>query len=185
MKEANGPFVISIAAVSGGGKTAVTTHLVKKLQNSKVLHFDNYDFNGPDDIISWVDNGANYNEWDLTPLIRDLQKLFKENLDYIIIDYPFAYKNAQISKLIDVAIFLDTPLDIALARRVTRDFMKSSLADILAEMKNYISQGRRGYTEMIKIIKPNSDFIIDGTLSVDEISSTIVEIIEERKDRII
>lgn len=61
------PFVISIAAVSGGGKTTIVKQLNEKLHNSKALFFDTYDLEGPENIISWVDNGANYDEWNLSP----------------------------------------------------------------------------------------------------------------------
>ncbi|CAM5561679.1 hypothetical protein SAFG77S_13485 [Streptomyces afghaniensis] len=61
------PFVIAISAVSGGGKTTITKLLNQELHNSKVLFFDQYDFNGPDDIINWVDNGGDANDWDVNP----------------------------------------------------------------------------------------------------------------------
>lgn len=87
------PRVISIAAVSGGGKTTITNQLVSKLNNAKALYFDDYDFqNCPDDICEWVEKGADYNEWSLLPLIKDIQLLLKDkSLEYIILDYPFAY----------------------------------------------------------------------------------------------
>ncbi len=38
------PFIVAIAAVSGGGKTTMTTRLNDFLTNSKALYFDNYEF---------------------------------------------------------------------------------------------------------------------------------------------
>ena len=169
------PLVVAIAGVSGGGKTTIAKHLSEKLENSKTLFFDDYDFDGPDDIIDWVDKGANYDEWNLAPLIKDLETLLTENLDYIVLDFPFAYKHSTTSKLIDFAVFIETPLDIAMARRVIRDFKNSPREKILIEMENYISKGRRGYLEMIKTIKPISNIIVDGTLSVSEIADKIYE----------
>lgn len=175
------PRVISITGVSGGGKTTVAKYLNKKLDNSKILYFDDYDFDGPDDIIEWVDNGANYDEWTLTPLIRDVENLFAEPLDYIILDFPFAYKHAKMSHLIDLTIYIDTPLDIAMARRVIRDFKNSSNESILIDMENYLSNGRRGYLEMLKSIKPNSDLIVDGSLSVSKIIDHICQTISDKR----
>lgn len=43
-------MVIAIAAVSGGGKTAITNNLNKRFHNSQALFFDDYEFDGPDDI---------------------------------------------------------------------------------------------------------------------------------------
>ncbi|MDQ0177215.1 AAA family ATPase [Bacillus chungangensis] len=174
------PLVIAIAGVSGGGKTTIAKHLNERLHNSKTLFFDDYDFDVPNDMIDWVDKGANYDEWNLAPLIRDLKGLLSEPLDYIVLDFPFAYKHSKTSKLIDLTVFIDTPLDIAMARRVIRDFRNSSNESILIEMENYISQGRRGYLEMLKTIKPNSDIIVDGTLSVSKIGDKIYEVISSR-----
>lgn len=174
------PLVIAIAGVSGGGKTTIAKYLNERLHNSKTLFFDDYDFDVPNDIIDWVDKGANYDEWNLAPLIRDLKRLLSEPLDYIVLDFPFAYKHSKTSKLIDLTVFIDTPLDIAMARRVIRDFRNSSNESILIEMENYISQGRRGYLEMLKTIKPNSDIIVDGTLSVSKIRDKIYEVISSR-----
>ncbi|WP_205138013.1 AAA family ATPase [Virgibacillus halotolerans] len=180
MEKGKPPLVIAIAGVSGGGKTTIAKHLNEKLQNSKALFFDDYDFDGPDNIIDWIDKGADYDEWDLAPLIRDLEALLTKPLDYIVLDFPFAFKHAKTSNLIDLAVYIDTPLDIAMARRVIRDFKNSSNKHILIEMENYISQGRRGYLEMLKSIKPNSDIIVDGTLSVSKITDKIYEEILNR-----
>ncbi len=175
MKKRELPFVIAIAAVSGGGKTTIATHLNERLQNAKTLFFDEYDFEGPDDIIDWVDNGANYDDWNLAPLIKDLEALLTEPLDYVVMDFPFAYKHFKTSKLIDFVVFIDTPLDIAMARRVIRDFKGNSVENIFLDMNNYISKGRRGYLEMLNTIKPNSDIIVDGTLPISEIVSIIAQ----------
>lgn len=86
----NKPLVIAIAAVSGGVKTTITTHLNKMLPSSKSFFFDDYEFDGPDDICDWVERGADYNEWKLTPLINDLYSILSDplqSLDYILLDY--------------------------------------------------------------------------------------------------
>lgn len=181
MEKLKSPIVIAVAAVSGGGKTAITTHLKTKLQNAKTLHYDDYDLEGPDDIIEWIDNGANPDEWNLLPLIKELKILLTEPLDYILLDYPFAYKHSKICEFIDVAYFIDTPLDIAMARRVIRDFKNSSVDKILIDMNNYITRGRRGYLNMLQTIKPNSDIVVDGTLPIPEIVNIIIQNIDEGK----
>jgi len=176
-------LVIAIAAVSGGGKTTITAHLNKKLHNCKALYFDDYEFDGPDDISDWVERGADYNEWKLTPLINDLSSLLSnsiESLDYIILDYPFAYKHNKMREYIDLTIFIDTQLDIAMARRILRDFKEASSDNIRKYLEIYLSHGRLGYLEALNSIKPNSNFIIDGSLPVDVIVNQIYEIINRR-----
>ncbi|WP_261129678.1 hypothetical protein [Bacillus sp. Marseille-Q3570] len=170
------PKVISIAAVSGGGKTTITKKLSEKLKFSKALFFDMYDFEGsPDDLIKWVEEGPDYDQWNLKPLISDLQSLLsaEEPSPYILLDYPFAYKNNSIKSFIDLSIYIDTPLDIAMVRRLLRDHTNSSTFDIQNDLDFYLNYGRTAYLEMENTIKPNSDLIIDGTLSLNEIVDTI------------
>ena len=169
------PFVIAIAAVSGGGKTTVTKLLNQKCENSKALYYDDYDINGPDDIVNWIDGGGDPNEWDLTPFIKDLDILLNETLDYIILDFPFSYKHDQVRKFIDYSIFIDTPLDIAMARRVIRDYGGSSAGNIIMDMNQYISRGRRAYLSMLTNIKPDADLVVDGTLEASKVAEGIIE----------
>ncbi|MGE7881544.1 hypothetical protein [Bacillus sp. NPDC094077] len=175
--------IISIAAVSGGGKTTITERLSYELKNSKALYFDNYKFdNCPADICKWIDDGANYDEWVLTPLINDIQHFIQDsNLDYIIVDYPFAYLNSEMRKFIDVTIFIDTPLDIAMARRILRDFKEDTMSEIHNDLKHYITYARKAYLEAIYTVKPNSDVVLDGSLPVGEIIDYIVEELSRRE----
>lgn len=182
----NKPLVIAIAAVSGGGKTTITTQLNKVLPNSKVLFFDDYEFDGPDDICDWVEQGADYNEWKLTPLINDLYSLLSDDIqsfEYILLDYPFAYIHSGMCKYIDFTIFIDTPLDIAMARRMLRDFKETSIEHARKDLNIYLSRGRTAYLEMLNTIKPNCDLIIDGSLPINVIVNQIYERINEISKR--
>lgn len=171
------PHVISISAVSGGGKTTITNQMKASLPNSKSLFFDDYQFeDSPEDICEWVKRGADYNEWILTPMIKDVQLHVNEkSARYILLDYPFAYLNEAMSEYIDFTIFIDTPLDIAMARRIQRDYTEKSINDLKSDLSNYLSQGRDAYIEMQKSIKPNSDLIIDGSMTISLITNQILK----------
>lgn len=176
------PIVIAISAVSGGGKTAVTSQLNKTLPKSKSLFFDDYNFIGPEDICDWVARGADYEEWVLTPLIKDLNYLLSEDsnlYDWILLDYPFASIHKGVREYIDLTIFIDTPLDIAMARRILRDFKEASVNEIHNDLNNYLCHGREAYLEMLNKIKPNCDVIIDGSIPLDDIVIQIKKIIIE------
>ncbi len=174
------PIVITIAAVGGGGKTTAIELLNKQLGNTKALFFDDYDFEGPSDLVDWARRGGDYNEWKLTPFIRDVTMLLEEKEskpDYILLDYPFAKLNNEMNEFIDLTIFIDTPLDIAMSRRILRDYGHSSGDDIRKDMTAYLSGAREAYMMMIDKIKPNSDFVIDGALDKQVIVDQIKEII--------
>jgi uridine kinase len=179
------PFVISIAAVSGGGKTTIVNRLKERLLHTEALYFDHYDFEGPDDICDWVEEGANYSDWNLTPMVHDLKLLLSEPrqpLDYILLDYPFAYLQDEMGKWIDFAIFVDTPLDIAMARRILRDFQADPIENVRADVQGYLTYGRPAYLQMLHNVRPHSDCIVDGCLSVDEIVEILLSKIRDMKE---
>jgi uridine kinase len=173
--------IISVAGVTAGGKTTTINELKKKIKNSKSLHFDDYDFEGEiDDFNEWVMNGADYNVWNLEPLKKDILKLIGDNdVQYILLDYPFAYKNDLIKPFIDCTIFIDTPLDIAMARRVLRDMQNATGDEIRGDMSFYLKYARIAYKEMLNTILPNSDYVIDGSMQLDDVVKQIMDIIKK------
>ena len=173
--------IIAIAAVTAGGKTSAVKSLVEKIPNATSLHFDDYSFEGEvEDFYQWVKAGADDNVWNLTPLKNDIDKLISSNkYDYLFLDYPFAYKNDMIKDYLDCAIFIDTPLDIALARRVLRDMKEVSSEEILCEMENYIKYERVAYLQMLKDILPSSDYVIDGSKDLETIVDEIIDIVQK------
>ena len=196
------PFIISIsiAAQSGGGKTTIVTALHKRLLNSTVIYWDDYgeEVDPQRDINEWAADGFDCNEWNTKPVIVDIERLLKEPYDYIILDYPFGYLNDNVGKYIDLTVFIDTPLDVALARRIIRDYTSRSqesdfgLADIeelsLAgldkELRWYLEHSRPTYAKMSEMHKPVSDLVIDGLQTPDEITRIIIEFIEKERMRI-
>ena len=171
--------VIAIAAVTAGGKTTVVNEIKHNLKNVESLHFDDYSFEGEvDDFYTWVKNGADYNVWNLSPLIKDILEIKKhKKCDYLLLDYPFAYCHNELSQYIDCAIFIDTPLDIAMARRILRDMNNATAEEIRYDVDMYLKYARVAYIQMLKDILPSSDYVIDGTKELDEKVQEIINII--------
>lgn len=171
--------IISIASISAGGKTTIVYELKKILPKAKSLHFDDYSFEGEvDDYYSWTMQGADYNVWNLSPLKKDILDIREsKDFDYLLLDYPFAYCHKSISEYIDCAIFIDTPLDIAMARRVLRDMKEATAEEIRKDMEMYLKYARVAYIQMLKDILPSSDYVIDGTKDLQEKTEEIMNII--------
>ena len=171
--------IIAIGAVTAGGKTTLVNAIKDKLTRTASLHFDDYSFDGEvNDFYKWVSDGANYNVWDLSPLKADIEKIINsDRYDYLLLDYPFAYQNKMIKDYLDCCIFIDTPLDIALARKVLRDMKESSADDIRYEMDVYLKYARIAYVQMLQDILPISDYVIDGTKELKIIINEEMEII--------
>ncbi len=170
--------IIAIASVTAGGKTTVVNELKKQIPNTRSLHFDDYSFEGEvDDFCTWIKQGADYNVWNLEPLIKDILEMKKTDTEYLLLDYPFAYCHKALSEYIDRAIFIDTPLDIAMARRVLRDMNNATGEEIRNDLEIYLKYARIAYVQMLKDVLPSSDHIIDGTKELEEIAEEIKKII--------
>ncbi|NQX62783.1 hypothetical protein [Paenibacillus qinlingensis] len=175
------PRVLSFSAVSGGGKTTTIKHLIHRLDHAQALYFDDYEFENCPDICEWVEAGADYNAWVLSPLITDIQLLLKdESLDYIVLDYPFAYLNDAVRDFIDVAFYIDTPLDIAMARRILRNEQQQGMSELQSDLHNYLNRGRAAYLEMEKTVKANSDVVLQGELPTVLLVDRIIDELRKR-----
>jgi uridine kinase len=181
--------IIGICGIRGAGKSLLTHELSKSL-NATALFWDNFDpiSKAPDDYVKWYQTTRDYNEWQYDALAEVLKQLkagkkvvcpiTKKELtptNYIIFDAPLGRKHIKTGQYIDYAIFLNTPLDIALARRILRDFRDKSnlnIAEIFEELDTYLTTSRPLY--MIDYETPDDfDLDIDGSLPVDQLVTDI------------
>ena len=183
------PYIIAINAVSGGGKTALAKSLQESLPGSKMFCFDDFDETNKyaEDYYEWWKRGANLLEFDCQGM-RDAvdNEIRRGKADYIVLDYPFGRDHPRFRDVIDLSVYVDTPLDMAMARRIVRDHQAlpgespSQLADRLrAEMLYYVEKGRHVYLDTERH-KGNSDLILDGRQSLEDLSVQLLAHIRTR-----
>lgn len=197
------PKVIGISGNMGSGKTTLTRVLATTL-NSTALHWDDFDeiSNGPDDYVDWYHRSGDYAEWDYKPLANVLKTLKSnqsithptlhttleptlEPTPLIIFDAPNSRLHLQTAEYIDLAIHINLPLDISLARWVIRDFKSSDKTkdDLIEELEFYLAHSRPLFID--DDIKSTADLIIDGTLptqlQVQEIQKYLTIILKSQK----
>ena len=196
-------FVIGISSVSGGGKIAVAVKLTELLQDAVMLSFADYDENTvyPEDLHAWLTAGANYNAWETPGLTSDLLSLTTGNhiaspvdgsniptAKYIVFDAPLGRAHSDTGKFIDLMVFIDTPLDIAMARRLLRDITtptrqgaEDSIKSLNAHLYSYLNGGQLLFLELEKQIRGNCDIVLDGRLPVDELAATIYKRLRQQQ----
>lgn len=171
--------IIAIGAVTAGGKTTVVNAIKDRLPRTTSLHFDDYSFEGEvEDFSKWVSEGKDVHVWDLSPLKADIERIIRSGeYDYLLLDYPFAYQHRMIKDYLDCCIFIDTPLDIAMARRVLRDMKEAAADEIRNEMDTYLKYARIVYVQMLKDHLSTSDYVIDGANDLETIINETMEVI--------
>ncbi len=181
--------IIGINGVSGSGKTTLTRLLGNAL-NATTLFWDDYDSisEGPSDYVKWFNTSKDCNDWKYDALAEALHSLkesktvicpaTQRNLlptEYVVFDSPLGYKHHATGKSIDFLVFLDTPPDIALARRLIRDYSVTSKAeDIIMELQEYISETRPVYMASYDQ-KGGADLILDGNLPLDSLLTKVLD----------
>ena len=161
--------IIGISAVTGGGKTAVTLRLTEVLEDAVALHFDDYDDTNvhPDDLQRWFADGADYDAYE-TPVFTGHLQALKAGRSirypigdetvapgrYVVADAPLGRAHSDSGRFIDLMVFIDTPLDVALARRILRDIDRQAgrttdeaLQYVKDELSGYLAQARPLYEE--------------------------------------
>ena len=173
----------------------MTLELKTKLPNSDTIFFDEFDECDeptvhPKDLYQWAINGGDYNAWDTPGIISKLEKYKTEQtFDYVVFDAPFGRAHEDSGRFIDLMVYIDTPLDVAMARRLIRDYSSQSndsphkiLNNLERDLTHYLEKTRLPYLEMAKSVKPNSDIILDGCLTPELLADKIIEKINEEQN---
>ena len=178
-------MVIAISALSGGGKTTLTKELLRCLPGAQALHFD--DIPGrllPMDYCEWSESGADYSLWDLSALENGLRDLLEQRPSHILVDYPFGRAHPVIAPYLDCALWVDTPLDIALARRILRDYLRRAPARRAIEQPmNHMAQQLDFYLARMRqtclvhetTVRPGCDVVLNGALPPDELAQAAIK----------
>lgn len=185
--------IIGISGISGAGSTTITKALGKAL-HATTLFWDDFDADSlsPDDYVEWFKKSGDYAAW-FYPALENALKELKEGrrikhpaiqeelvaTPLIIFDGPLGRKHVATSCLVDYFIHLDTSMDVALARRLIRNYTsnsEASLHGILEELEWYLSVGRPLFDA--HHIKALADFVVNGDLSTQEITDTIISQLE-------
>lgn len=199
-------FVVGLSSPSGGGKTTIVQRLAAAAPNAVALYFDAYDAltEGanihPPDLQQWLAADADYNAWQMPRLLQDVKQLkqgqpISSPVDgtpilpqpLLLLDVAFGRAHAGLRPYLDFMVYIDTPLDIALARRLQRDYLdrnwvepQTALAELRAMTTAYLTWARAAYVALERQVKPQCDLVVDGCLAVDLLVAQILAAIKMR-----
>lgn len=196
--------IIGVAGGSGSGKTRLVKNILNELseQNVTSLEVDSYykDLSHLEFEVREKNNFDHPDSFDFDLLHDDLQKIilgksiktplynYKEHIrkkdeykiiqdcNVIVLEGIFALFNSDIRELMSLKIFVDTPSDIRILRRIKRDVNKRERT-IESVIKQYLNTVKPMYQKYVKPTKRFSDIIIPyggkNMISVNTITTKI------------
>lgn len=193
------PYIIGIAGFSGLGKTLVSQQIIGRINQpwTVLLLFDNfYNPLTPDELAQAFANNFDFDTphlYDMEYMIetvRDLKRgkrvqipvysftthnrtdrvILLYGTNVIIIEGIYALYDPRLLEMMDLKVFVDTDLDICLARRLTRDIMTRGrdLPGLLQQWERFVKPNA------LKFVAPtmaNADLVIprglDNLIAID------------------
>lgn len=154
--------IIVISGLTAGGKTTLVNSLARELKNSKIISFDNYDIDQlPSAPPLNKPLSQTINLYDIQNIISAVNSA-RYKYDYILVDYPFGNRHELFNRLIDLTIYIKTPLDILLARRILRDFSNKDISTVNNYLNVYLKTIRQVLIENENFIVDTADLVLAG-----------------------
>lgn len=182
-------YVIAVAGPIGSGKSSLVAALAEQLPDAAKLTFDHYEDvtrKAPPELMQWLESGADINRFEFANLARDLECLKQgvavvspvsgekvEPCSHVVFEMPFGRAHAATAPFIDLVIWIDVPLDIALARKLREhagmflhrfqaDDHRQCLAWLHGYLDNYLLFVHDVLAVQLDKVRPGADLLLDG-----------------------
>jgi uridine kinase len=191
-------FVLGVSGVSGANKTILTRRLARDYPNADILRDD--DFHAVTrmpsaEIREWFERGADPNEFALSELVDELARRTQIRAassarPLLLFETPFGRLHRATGAFIDFLVWIDTPLDVALSRRLLgfvdmaqRDTTPDAKSDFLKWLRKYLANYeavRTMYLAQREAILPTSDLVLDGSAPTEASAELVRQALSAR-----
>jgi uridine kinase len=124
------------------------------------------------------------------PLVFPRKEQIIHPASFILLEEPFGREREALKPLIDYVILIDTPLEIALARRLLEVteipyFAKNpdeGYQTMLAYLHSYLHRSLRDvYIALLEQVRQHCDLLLDGTRPVEELAREACEYLHRQR----
>lgn len=169
-------IVVAVSGPTGAGKSALARALLAELGDAQAIYMDDYErmTREPLDAVArWAERGADFDELSLPRLAEELRRLKEEGASrYVVFETQFGRAHRATGALIDFSIWIDVPLEVALARKI-KAFTAAALGEEPATARErlcwldgyvagYLGLVRRLLLVQAEKVRPRADLVVDG-----------------------
>jgi uridine kinase len=205
----NNTIIMGIAGPSASGKTLLARTIVDELRSDQIIIIgeDSYykhrpdlsfeerartNFDHPDAFdhellfqhlqTLQLGNSVQVPSYDFSLHLRKPETRLVRHHTIIILEGILLLAEAKLREIMDICIFMDTPLDICLARRLSRDIIerKRSIQSVLEQYERTV---RPMYFQFIEPSKRYADIIVprggENRIAIDMIKAKMRELLND------
>ena len=192
--------IVAIAGVPGSGKTTLATRTAALAGDAALLFFDGFEAltaMPPGALSAWHAEGADFSRFQVAGLAEALAALkagrpareaasgrIVAPAPLVLFEMPLGRAFPPARPFIDFLVWLDTPLDVALARNLAA--FASQNDDPPAEWlagyaHNYVTAARPVLLAQKAAVAPGADLVLDGTQSPESLAQALFAAINDTK----
>ncbi len=186
------PIVIALCGPPGSGKSTLMRAIASLRPAYPTVDYDAF----PNatalplrDIKAWFERSADPNEFLVPELEAHLEALTKPNGSgeappVLLFETPFGRTHRQTGRFIDFLVWVDIPLEIALARQIsamcrqrknpTLQEYEAFIAGLEIFLQNYTEIIVQMYKRQAIEVRAGADLILDGLKSPAELAETVL-----------
>ncbi len=177
--------MIAVAGPPGSGKSTLARALAERLGHAPILSYDDYETmtaRPPAEMQAWLARGAPIAEIALPGFAEDLGRLrageavpargpapARRPGAFVVLDTLVGRAHPAVAGSVDLLVWIEVPLDVALARKVRRVIADSGMRDpraLLGWLDGYLGHYagfiRASYLLQRSRIEPGADIVLDG-----------------------
>ena len=202
------PYIIGVAGNSGSGKTSVSQKIIQELnqpwtvllsfdnfynplneEERKLAHENRFDFDMPNsfdlDLVYETVKSLKKGQKCSIPLysFKNHNRTSKTTTIYganvIIVEGIYALHDPRLLELMDLKIYVDTALDVCLARRLTRDILHRG-RDLTGALKQWETYVKPNAVRYVNPTMNNADLILPKGLENDTAINLMIRHIQKQ-----
>jgi len=180
------PLTVGIAGGTASGKTTLCGHLEEALREYRLLalHMDRYflqdkpHMRAPVTGEDWEDHN-HPSSFDLDALVRDVcAEQSAARVQVIIVEGLLTLYHAPLRRLLDLAIYVDTPADERIVRRLRRNMARGLAFDDVARF--YLDSVRFRHDEFVEPSRWHADIVLNGAYPSERGLAVVTDWIRRR-----